>query len=92
MSARNDREVMTPGDVAKRLGVAVGKVLTWINAGELVALNLATSKSNRPRWVIQREALEAFLNSRRSVPDSEVAKSRSVARKNRHIVGPRRYF
>lgn len=91
MSARNDREVMTPGDVAKRLGVAVGKVLTWINSGELVAINLATKRSNRPRWAIQRDDLDAFLRSRRSVAEPKTDASKP-AREHRRIIGKRRYF
>jgi transposase len=82
MPAHTEREVMTPAQVAKKLGVAVGKVLTWINSGELVAVNIATSRSNRPRWAVQPEALNEFLKGRRAVPASP-----TVERKTRRPIG-----
>lgn len=43
MPARSEREVMTPAEVARKLGVGLSKVGGWIHSGELVAVNVATS-------------------------------------------------
>ena len=58
----------TPPAVARRLGVAPEKVLQLIRTGEIVAHDLATRRGGRPRWRISDEALDAFLESRRSQP------------------------
>ena len=57
---------LTPPKLAEQLGVDPSKVLAWIASGELVALNLATSTSGRPRWAITPNDLERFLTGRRS--------------------------
>ena len=60
------RAWMTPPEVAEYLGVDNGKVLTWIRAGELTAVNVATRRGSRPRWRIRVDELERFLCARRS--------------------------
>lgn len=54
----------TPPRLARRYGVSVDKVVRWILAGELEALNLATSPSGRPRYKITEEAIQAFERRR----------------------------
>ena len=59
---------LTPPEIARGYGVAVGKVTAWIRAGELRALNLANSGCHRPRYSVTPEALEEFERSRQVVP------------------------
>jgi transposase len=57
-------EVFTPPQVAKRYRVAEEKVVAWIHAGELAALNLATNPKGRPRYKITADSLQAFERRR----------------------------
>jgi excisionase family DNA binding protein len=54
------KETLSPKEYAKRLGVSETKVLAWIRAGELAAINVAANLKNRPRYRITAEAREAF--------------------------------
>lgn len=67
---------MAPKDVAERYGVKACKVLAWINAGELTAINTATRRGGKPRWKIRPEALAAFEASRSSRPAPAIPKRR----------------
>lgn len=58
--------IWTPPKLAKRYGISVDKVIRWILAGELSAMNLATTTSGRPRYKITQEAVEAF-EARRAI-------------------------
>ena len=77
---------LTPPDVAEQLGVEPPKVIAWINAGELVAVNVAQSlHGKRPRWRIDPRELEAFLLRRQKRPNAPRAKRRK-------LVGVTEYF
>ncbi len=54
--------------LAADLAVKPDKVLEWIRAGELRALNVAQNRGGRPRWRIGADALAAFLAARSSSP------------------------
>lgn len=56
----------TPPKLAKRYGVSTDKVVRWILAGELEAMNFATTTNGRPRYKIPASAVEAF-EARRQV-------------------------
>ena len=56
---------LSPPAIARRYGVSPDKVLAWIRAGELEAVNIATRQGGRPRYVVSPEALAAF-EARRS--------------------------
>jgi excisionase family DNA binding protein len=51
---------MTPSEVAERYGVSPDKVIAWIRAGELRAMNIATRPGGRPRYAIDETDLLAF--------------------------------
>ena len=57
-------EWLTPPEVAALLRVRLEKVLGWVHDGRLLAVNVASDGSTRPRWRISQAALEAFLNAR----------------------------
>jgi hypothetical protein len=58
---------LTPPALARRWGIRVGKVLAWIAAGELCAVNMATLRGGVPRWRISEDEAERFKRSRMSV-------------------------
>jgi hypothetical protein len=59
---------MTPPELARRYHVKADKVLAWIRAGELRALNIATTTGGRPRWLILPESIADFEARRSSTP------------------------
>jgi hypothetical protein len=67
----NDDRFWTPPQVAKLLGVGVGKITAFIDRGELTAVN--TSLQERPRWKIEPAALRRFLDSRSNVATKATA-------------------
>jgi excisionase family DNA binding protein len=59
---------LTVEDAAKRYRVSPDKVRAWIALGELKAVNTATAKCGKPRWVIPPEALDEFERRRAGGP------------------------
>jgi excisionase family DNA binding protein len=66
-------DTFTPPQVAERLGKSRDTVLDWIRSNQLIASNLATP-GKRPRWVITKDNLDAFLKNRQ--PDLMSEKQR----------------
>jgi len=62
------REWLSPPQLARELGVKPGKVLAWVRAGELRAVDMAQNRGGRPRYRIARRAVDAFLAARAAVP------------------------
>lgn len=58
----------TPAILAERWGVKIDKVHGFIRSGELVAINVASSDSSRPRWRIPLEAVRQFEQRRSAKP------------------------
>jgi hypothetical protein len=81
MSTVEDPEVFTPPQLAKRYRVSCDKIVRWILAGELAAMNLATTTSGRPRYRITAEALAAF-EARRAVLSPPPRRKRPAAPAN----------
>jgi excisionase family DNA binding protein len=71
----------TPKEYAKQLRVSPAKVIRWIRRGELRAVNVATSMSGRPRYLISLSEIEAFENLRATLPPQP--KSRTKPKKKR---------
>lgn len=64
--------MLTPPQIAKRLGVAPDKVRLWIAKGELRATNLVARHGlQRPRWRVAEADLEAFMRRREAEPRIE---------------------
>jgi hypothetical protein len=67
-SATRRKGYRTPPEVAREYGVEPAKVLAWIRAGELPAINLATKPTGRPRFMIREKDIEAFEERRAAKP------------------------
>lgn len=79
-SSRNTHQTkLSPPELAKRWGISPDKVLSWIRSGELRAMNAATRRGGRPRFLIDEQDIAAF-EARRAV-------AASVAPKTRHRRG-----
>jgi hypothetical protein len=78
----------TPPEFAKARRVSVGKVLHWIDAGDLQAINQATKRQGRPRWFITAEAIAEFDVARSSWATKPPMPSppRSRSRKSEHEI------
>lgn len=64
----NEAPSLSPPELANRYGVGVRKILSWIQAGQLHAVNVALNPSGeRPQWRILQDDMLAF-EQRRSSP------------------------
>jgi hypothetical protein len=59
---------LTPPQLAAQMGIDPGKVLLWIQRGDLAAVNCASLPTGRPRWRISAEALQDFERRRSARP------------------------
>ena len=50
--------------LARRWGISPCKILAWIRSGELPAINAATNRAGRPRYLIDIADLVIFENRR----------------------------
>ncbi len=66
----------TPPRLARRWLVKPEKVVAFIRGGHLKAINVASSTSGRPRWVITPEAVAAFEAARSAVSAEPVPRTR----------------
>lgn len=62
------RTKLTPPMLARRWGVSPSKILAWIRSGELPAINAATNRAGRPRYLIDIADLVIFENRRSAAP------------------------
>jgi excisionase family DNA binding protein len=66
--------------VASRYRVGKDTVLTWIRKGELAAVNTASVRCGKPRYVILPEALAEFERGRAAVtPEKPVRRRKQMA-------------
>ena len=75
----NEPRYLTPPQFAQQRGIAPEKVISWIRAGELEAINF--SNGTRPRYRISPAAVEAF-ESRRAVHPKPKTKRRKRQKEN----------
>jgi excisionase family DNA binding protein len=66
-AATQDGDMLTPPQVAKRLGVTPETVIGWIKTGQLKASNIGNGKA-RPRYRIRQSAVDAMLAAREPEP------------------------
>jgi hypothetical protein len=75
----------TPPELARRWGVSPAKVTGFIRRGELRAINVATHRHGRPRYLIDEADIAAFELSRQVVPDSGSSTTRKLRRRNTNV-------
>ena len=63
-AARRESDGYTVPELARRYRVSEEKVRGWIRRGELAAINTASTRCGKPRFVVPPEALQAFEQSR----------------------------
>lgn len=70
-------DYLQPADVAKLLAVSPRKVRSWCQSGALKAANV--NDAQRPRWIILKEDLDAFLRARQQQSKPKVTRRKSIA-------------
>ena len=70
----------TPALLASQWRCDVHKVLDFIRACELIAINLNPNLAGRPRWIISPEAVEAFEARRSTVPPIKTVRRAPIKR------------
>jgi hypothetical protein len=76
--AASRKTKLTPPELARQWGVDVQKVLHWIKAGELRAINLATRRDGRPRYAIDQADIALFEAARAVQPPAPRVRRRRV--------------
>jgi excisionase family DNA binding protein len=70
---------LTVSEVARRFRVGEDKVRGWIARGELAAINTASARCGRPRWVILPDAMAAFERGRVAAAPRPIRRKRRAA-------------
>ena len=68
MIAASRKTKISPPELARLWGIDVAKVLHWIKAGELRAINVATHRDGRPRYAIDTADVATFEAARAVQP------------------------
>lgn len=84
------RAYLKPSEVAELLGIEHAKVLAWIHAGELLAVDISEKRGPRARFRISREALNAFLEARQNKPTPKPR--HAISRRQQVMAGVKKYF
>lgn len=66
-------------DVATHYDVTEGRVLTWIKAGKLKAIDVSEGTGRKHRWRILPEALAEFEAARTAIPTPRAPRRRSAS-------------
>ena len=66
----------TPREIAVELGVSVDKILAFIHTGILIAVDVSSAGSTRPRFMISPHNYARFLNARAAKPLPKVPRKR----------------
>jgi helix-turn-helix protein len=85
-----ERTKLTPPQLAKQWGVSHAKIVALIRTGELRAINLATTMSGRPRYLIDKADIERLEKRREVIPDGGLSTTRWLRR--RPQAGVTQYF
>jgi hypothetical protein len=82
------RRKLTPPQVAEIFGINPDKVLSWIRAGRLRAVNIGNGNL-RPRYVIDPDDIETFEQANEAVP---VADTPPPRRRRRPTTSIKEFF
>jgi hypothetical protein len=69
----------TPRELARLLRVSPDRVRGWIARGELQAINTATTRCGRPRYVVLPHHLAAFERGHTAAPPTQPSRRRRRA-------------
>ena len=74
---QNVERLLSPAEVATRMGRKVSIVLAWIASKQLLAINTAQQigPGHRPRWRIRTADLQAFEEARSNAPRETIEKA-----------------
>jgi len=75
-SDRASRTKLSPPALAAKWGVSPEKVIAWIRSGELRAIDAATTRGGRPRYLIDVDDISDFEQRREVQPPPRPAKRR----------------
>ncbi len=81
MAAMVERTKVSVPYFAKEWGISTAKIIGWIRAGELRAINVAEGPKKRPRYLIDRADIEAFERARTVVPDGGLSTTAKLRRR-----------
>jgi hypothetical protein len=79
------RRKITPPELARQWGVDPHKVVAWIRAGELRAIDVATRRGGRPRYLIDLADIEVFEQGRLVAPPTRIPRKRRMPRTEGYI-------
>lgn len=79
---------LTPPQLAERWGISADKIVHWIKAGELRAIDASLKRGDRPRYLIDVADVEAFEAARAVVPEAPPARRQRETRPEGFV----RYF
>ncbi len=77
--SNHTRKKVTVPRYAEECGVSPDKILAFIRSGELRAINFATKRGGRPRYLIDRDDIEAFEASRAVIPAPKATRRKRAA-------------
>jgi hypothetical protein len=66
----------TPNELARVLRVSPDRIRAWIVSGELPALNTASARCGRPRYVVLPTQLDAFIRGRQAAAPKPAVRRR----------------
>jgi hypothetical protein len=87
MIAQSDtrRKKITPPELARQWGIDPHKVIAWVRSGELRAIDVATHRGGRPRYLIDLADVAAFEEARLVAPPTRVLRRRRTVRPKEYI-------
>jgi hypothetical protein len=78
MIAASKRTKLSPPQLAAQWGVDVHKIIGWIRSGELRAINVATTRTGRPRYLIDQVDIALFEAARVVQPPTPRIRRRRI--------------
>jgi hypothetical protein len=69
----------SPPQLAQQIGVDASKIIIWIRAGQLNAINVAANLGGRPRYRVDPQEWAAFLAQRSTAPAPKPVRSKKAA-------------
>ncbi len=74
---RESKRWLSVPAIAECLAVSEDKVRAWLVSGELRGVDVSTHRGQRPRWRIDPDDLQRFLDARAATPAPRAAKRTS---------------